>query len=251
MQNINVLWEGKLPLYCIRWNKRRLYEFKLPPKYDYKIQSCWNTHISENPKDYDGKLLFLDSFQFKDKKLYLNTSCIRFSTITFMEKTKIRVEKGIGVFGTQYLIYSPDKKYFLVGERALNLSYFPGATTIPGGILEIEDLSRTPNKALIRELNEEVSLPFHKDMFLNAILEGWNGISVTFLITINTLDSYHFKPNESIPADQDEWNNNLIWMSVAELKKHTQKQYLDGLIYYQSKLIEHSKNKKKRNLSLN
>ncbi len=77
-------------------------------------------------------------------------------------------------------------------------------------------------------------------MFLTAILDGFNGISVTFLITINTLDSYHFIPNESLPADQDEWNKDLVWMPVAELRNETEKQYLDGLIYYQSKVIENS-----------
>ncbi len=240
MQNINVLWEGVLPLDCIKWNKKRLYEFQLPSKYDSKVKSCWDTHIIENPNDYDGKVLFLDSFHFKDKNLNLNTSYIKFSTITFMEKNDIRVQKGIGVLGAQYLIFSPNKEYFLVGERALNLSYYPGATTFPGGILEIDDLNKSPKEALLRELNEEVNLPLKKDMFLTAILDGFNGISVTFLITINTLDSYHFIPNESLPADQDEWNKDLVWMPVAELRNETEKQYLDGLIYYQSKVIENS-----------
>lgn len=240
MQNINVLWEGELPLEFIKWNKKRLYKFQLPSKYESKIQTCWDTHIKENPKDYDGKVLFLDKFHIKDKILYLDTSCIRFSTITFMEKKNIRVQKGIGVLGAQYLILSPDKKYVLVGERALNLSYFPGATTIPGGILEIKDLSYSPKEALIRELKEEVTLPFKKDMFLNAILDGWNGISVTFLITINTIDSYHFIPHESIPADKDEWNHDLSWMSINKLNKKSQTQYLDGLIYFQSKVIKKS-----------
>jgi 8-oxo-dGTP pyrophosphatase MutT (NUDIX family) len=240
MENIDVLFEGELPLEYIKWNKKGLYEFQLPSKYHSKIKSYWDAHIKENPNDYDGKLLFLDSFHFKDKNLYLDTSSIRFSTIIFMEKKKIRVQKGIGVLGTQYLIFSPDGKYFLVGERALNVSYFPGATTLPGGILEIEDLSRSPNEALIRELKEEVSLPFQKDMVLTAILEGWNGISVTFLITIKTHQSYNFRPYESIPADKDEWNNDLMWIPNIELKKKTQTQFLDGLIYYQSKVIKNS-----------
>ncbi|MFX0006359.1 MAG: hypothetical protein ACFFA7_10305 [Promethearchaeota archaeon] len=240
MQNINILWEGELLLESIKWNKKKLYEFRLTSEYDSKIQSCWETHIKEKPNDYDGKLLFLDSFHFKNKNLYLNTSCIRFSTITFMEKNKMRVQKGIGVLGTQYLIYSPDGNYFLAGERALNLSYFPGATTIPGGILEIEDLNSPPNESLIRELYEEVSLPFQEDKILIAILEGWNGISVTFLLKIKIHNSYNFKPYESLSADKDEWNNGLSWMSVAELKKKTQTQFLDGLIYYKSKVMENS-----------
>jgi len=172
--------------------------------------------------------------------LYLDTSCIRFSTITFMEKNKIRVKKGIGVLGTQYLIFSPMEKYILVGERALNQSYFPGATTVPGGILEIEDLNKPPTQALIRELNEEVSLPFQKVMYLNAILEGWNGISVTFLIKIITHNSYNFSSYESLPADKDEWNKDLTWMSITELENETKIQFLDGLIYFQSKVIGNS-----------
>jgi 8-oxo-dGTP pyrophosphatase MutT (NUDIX family) len=240
MQNINVLWEGELPLGLIKWNKKRQNEFQLPPKYESKIQTCWNKHIIENPNDYDGKVLFLDNFYFKDKNLYLDTSCIKFSTIVFMEKNKIRVQRGIGVLGAQYLIFSPDKNCILIGERALNLSYFPGAITIPGGILELEDVSRSPKEALLRELKEEVSLPFQKDMFLNAVLDGWNGISVTFLITVKTLESYNYIPNKSIPADKDEWNDDLTWMPITELKNETQTQFLDGLIYYQSKIIKSS-----------
>ncbi len=65
-----------------------------------------------------------------------------------MVKNKIQVKKGIGMLGTQNLISSPNKKYILTGERSLSQSYFPGALTVPGGMLEFNDLN-IPQKKLL------------------------------------------------------------------------------------------------------
>jgi hypothetical protein len=37
MQNISILWEGELPLEFIKWNKKSVHEFKLPPKHDSEL----------------------------------------------------------------------------------------------------------------------------------------------------------------------------------------------------------------------
>ncbi len=240
MEHINILWAGELPLDNIRWNQIRPQEFQLSSKHDSKIRTCWDKHVKENPKDYNGTLIFLDDLHFKSNLLFLDTSYMKFSTATYMVKNEIRVKKGIGLLGTQYLVFSPNKQYFLVGERALSQSYFPGATTIPGGILEISDLDKSPNEALIRELNEEVNLSIKIETSLSAIIEGWNGTSVTFLISTTIRDSVNFNPDETIPAEQDEWKNGLRWLSHEELKQIPSNQLLDGLIYYQSKIFENS-----------
>ncbi|MFX1379169.1 MAG: NUDIX hydrolase [Promethearchaeota archaeon] len=240
MENINILWTGLLPLDNIRWNQVRHQEFQLSSEYNSKIRNCWDKHIKENPNDYDGTLIFLDNFHFKDRLLFLDSSYMKFSTATFMVKNKIRIKKGIGLLGTQYLIFSPKKRYFLVGERALSQPYFPGATTIPGGILEISDLNKPPKEALMREFHEEVELPIKLETFLNAILEGWNGTSVTFLISTTIDDTYDFNPEETIPAEKDEWKNDLRWLSHEKLKRIPTNQLLDGLIFYQSIIIKNS-----------
>ncbi|MFW9972050.1 MAG: NUDIX hydrolase [Candidatus Odinarchaeota archaeon] len=240
MQNINILWEGELKLDFIKWNKKKNNEFRLTSKYDSNIQTSWTQHIKENPNDYDGSLIFLDHFHFDNNLLYLDTSYIKFSTVMFMLKNNIRVENGIGVLGCQYLVFSPKKQYVLIGERSPSQSYFPGAITIPGGILEIDDLNKPPKKAFMRELNEEVNLPFKEELFLNAVLEGWNGTSVTFLISTIIHESYNFNPKKSVLAEEDEWKDNLFWISTEELKRISNKHFLDGLIYYQSKLLENS-----------
>ncbi len=88
---------------------------------------------------------------------------MKFSTVKYMEKHKIHVEKGFGVLGVQYLLMSPKKEFILVGKRSLSGSYFPGAITVPGGILEIDDLNKLPKEAFMREAHEEINLPIKSD----------------------------------------------------------------------------------------
>ncbi len=237
-QNFNILWEGELPLDSIKWNKKNIKEFQLPSEHLFEIKANWDIYIKENPNDYDGNLLFLDNYYFQDNHLFLDTSFMKFSTAIYMVKNKILVKKGIGVLGTQYLIFSPNKQYILVGERSLSQSYFPGALCGPGGMLELNDLNTSSKEALTRELYEEVSIPLKSKAFLKAILVGWNGVSVAFIISTKINEAYNFNPNEIIPAKEDEWEHNLKWQSVEELKSILINELLDGLIYYRSKIIK-------------
>ncbi|MFW9826052.1 MAG: NUDIX hydrolase [Candidatus Thorarchaeota archaeon] len=232
---LNVIWEGELPLGSIKWNENKNQEFQLSSYITPKIKSCWDDHLKENPNDYDGSLIFLEDFQFKDNHLFLDTSYIKFSTVTYMEKHKFHIEKGVGVLGVQYLLMSPKKEYILVGKRSLSGSYFPGAMTIPGGILEIDDLSKLPKEAFMREAYEEINLPIKPDGFLIAIIAGFNNISVTFLISINLIARYKFNPNQIIKAEENEWEGSLKWISIESLKSLKTHQLLDGLVYFRSK----------------
>ncbi|MFX1417998.1 MAG: NUDIX hydrolase [Promethearchaeota archaeon] len=233
----NILWEGELQLDRIKWNKKIFQEYRLSRKYNSRIRSNWEQHIRENPDNYDGNLMFLNNFHFKDNFFYLDTSCMKFSTAIYMIKYRIGIKKGIGVLSTQYLVFSQIKDYILIGERSLDQLYFPGVTTCPGGILEVDDLAKSPKEALMREAHEEINLPLQQDAYLSAILVGWNGVSVTFLITTFLSDSYSFSPDEIIHAEAEEWKDDLRWLSVDKLKRVPKNQLLDGLIYYQSKLF--------------
>ncbi|MFW9864482.1 MAG: NUDIX hydrolase [Candidatus Thorarchaeota archaeon] len=235
--SLQVKWDGELLLNYIKWNKISFQEFSLTPDNYPHIRKNWNNHLRENPNDYDGNLLFLDSFQYKNDYLQLNVSLIKFSTVIYMVKKKIPVNKGIGVCGTQYLVFSPNRKHILVGERSLTKTYFPGVTTCPGGLLESNDLAQKPEVSLLRELYEEVNLPFKSENMLIAILGGWNGVSVTFLISTVISESFNYNPNELIHAQHEEWEGNLRWHPIEELKKIHPDQMLDGLTYYKSKVM--------------
>ncbi len=82
--SFKILWEGKFPLDCINWNKKEFKEFQLSSRYVSEIKENWDNHIIENPNDYDGNLLFLDSFHFDNNRLYLNASFIKFSTVIYI-----------------------------------------------------------------------------------------------------------------------------------------------------------------------
>ncbi|MFX1374509.1 MAG: NUDIX hydrolase [Promethearchaeota archaeon] len=236
--SLKVLWKGILPLKCIKWNKKTFQEFHLPPKYNSKVHKNWLNHIKENPNDYDGTIVFLDNFRLKSKYLFLNVSLIKFSTVIYMVKNKIPVKKGIGLLSTQYLVFSPNKRYILVGERSLSQIYYPGFTACPGGMLEINDLDKSPETALIRELHEEVKLSFDSAAFLTEIIAGWNNVSVTFLISAVVSKSYDFNPIKTVSAEQDEWEGSLRWLSIEDLKTMKPNQLLDGLAYYKSKIMK-------------
>ncbi len=236
-KDLKAIWEGELPLDQIKWRNRSFKEFQLSNKHESKKKLNWDEHMKDYPNDYDGKLLFLDNFQFKDNYIYLDISFVKFSTIIFMVKNKIPVKKGIGMLGTQCLIFSPNKEFILVGERSLSQSYYPGAIVNVGGMLELDDLKKTPKEALMREAYEETQLNLKSDAFLKAILVGWNNVSVTFLISTTLSSIYNFNPDEEvIPADKNEFEGNLHWLSIQDLKKLQQGKYLDGLFYYKSKL---------------
>jgi 8-oxo-dGTP pyrophosphatase MutT (NUDIX family) len=234
--NFKCLWNGILPLNDVRWGKLTPNEYNLPEKYTNLIKKYWYDHLKKFPKDYDGKLLFLQNFYFKNEILYLDIGKISFSTVIFMASKGIRVQSGIGMLGVQCIIFSPDGNFILVGKRPKNVNYYPETMTIPGGMLETRDLSLKPNNALMREIYEEVKLPLKEEWKLISILNGWNGISVTFLLQTDLSKNYKFDPDEFIVAEKDEWLNNLYWISTKELREYKNNQLLDGLIYLKYKL---------------
>jgi 8-oxo-dGTP pyrophosphatase MutT (NUDIX family) len=234
--NFKCLWNGMLPLNGVKWGKLTSQEYNLPEKHTKLIKKYWYDHLKKFPEDYDGKLLFLQNFYFKNEILYLDIGKIRFSTVIFMASRGMRVQSGIGMLGVQCIIFSPDKNFILVGKRPRNVTYYPEIMTLPGGMLEIKDLSLKPNNALMREIYEEVKLPLKEECKLISILNGWNGISVTFLLQTDLSKNYKFDPDEFIVAEKDEWLNNLYWISTKELRECKNNQLLDGLIYLKYKL---------------
>ena len=203
-------------------------------KLNAKRKRAWLNHLKDNPEDYDGRLLYLYNFQIENNKMILNIGSIQFSTVIFMIKNKIPTNLGIGMMGVQCLIYSPCNHYVLIGKRSLTQTYYPGAYTIPGGMLEEKDLKEEPSQALMREIYEEVPIPLQNENYLNSILIGWNNVSTTFLLNAKINEFYEFNPTENINSDKKEWHDNLRWLSLDELKMLNSDQLLDGLLYLKS-----------------
>ena len=236
MREINIIWEGLLNLDLISWVITNYPEYKLKSDLDEKKKEYWDTRYKKYPNDYDGTLIYLYNFKFENERLILDVGTIKFSTVIYMAQHKLAVDKGIGMLGMQCLIFSLKKDYILVGERTLAQEYYPGALTIPGGMLEKEDLTTTPKVSLMREVYEEALLNYRKDYNLLAILTGWNDISVTFLLSVVMDDSTSFNPKRMIASDKFEWKNDLWWLSIQKLKNYPIENILDGLLYYRSKI---------------
>ncbi|MFX0077043.1 MAG: NUDIX hydrolase [Candidatus Hermodarchaeota archaeon] len=239
--NLNIEWQGNLPLENIKWGRMLCSEYLLPPELDEERKIYWKDHLKENPTDYDGNLLFLERFDYRNDELILDIGLISFSTVVFMARNKLSVDKGVGMLGIQCLIFSPCHNYILVGERPLSQPYYPGAITVPGGMLELEDIEMTPKEALLREIYEETPFQFHHSISLEAILSGWNNVSVTFLTSVTIMEDYNFDPSDIIKGDKKEWENNLRWLPIEELKSISPNKLLDGLLFYQKRIFEQNK----------
>jgi 8-oxo-dGTP pyrophosphatase MutT (NUDIX family) len=229
------LWEGNHPLEQMRWGDLDLKEYILPYSLDIKRKEAWQDHLIIRPSDYDGKLIYLYSFQFHGNQLELNVGFIRFSTVMFMIENKLSIQEGIGMLGVQYIISHPKQPFILVGRRSPSQPYYPHAITLPGGMLEVYDMEKAPSIALMREASEEVNLPFESIPQLTAILSGWNNVSVTFLISTTLNENFPIDPSERLKGD-DEWENGLFWLSKDQLTALKDDQLLDGLLYYKWKL---------------
>jgi 8-oxo-dGTP pyrophosphatase MutT (NUDIX family) len=236
MREIKIRWEGSLDLDYIRWGITNYPEYKLNSNLDEKRIYYWENHAKKFPNDYDGTLLYLYDFKIENEQLILGVGTIKFSTVIYMAQNKIAVDKGIGMLGMQCLVFSPRKDYILVGQRTMTQEYYPGALTIPGGMLEKDDLTTPPKDSLMREIYEEAPLNYQKCNQLLAILTGWNDISVTFLISVVMDESTEFFPEKKVKSDKCEWENDLWWLSIQNLKKYSDERVLDGLIYYKSKI---------------
>ena len=232
MPEIKVLWKGNLNLSNIVWGNSTLPEYKLDSKFDSEVSSFWEKYLRERPNDYDGTLLFLYDFEFNKSRLKLNMGTIKFSTIVFMDNFNLKVNKDLGMLGVQCLIFNSDQNLVLVGRRSRNQPDYPGALTLPGGMLELTDLNQDPRISFMREIEEEVDLKFENQVDLIAIISGWNGISITFLLS--TQVDLRVTAYQKLKGDKDEWDDGLEWMPIDDLIMTNQNEIaiLDGLQYY-------------------
>ena len=228
-----ILWEGRIPLSRIKWGHVSSQEYTLPQNLRAKRSEIWNDLKAKEPWTYDGKLLFLKEFHFKNNRLELDVGIIRFSTVVVTLQSRERFQHGLGVLGVQCMIFSPSRQYCLIGTRRRDQTYRPGHKAIPGGLLEEADLHFPPNLSLMREIYEETKLSFTEDVNLVAILREQNFLS-TILLEAHLKEEYEFYPNQRINGG-DEWEGNLRWINVSELRRMKPRALIEGLAYYHSK----------------
>ena len=165
----------------------------------------------------------------------MDVSIIRFSSVVVTFQSRERFYKGLGVLGVQCMVFSPSHQYCLMGIRRRDQSYRPGYKAIPGGLLEEADSHVPPKVSLLREINEETQLSFRGDVNLVAILRERNSLSTILLLEAHLSRNSRFSPYQQINGG-DEWEGNLKWTSLSELKKMPMKDLMEGLAYYHSKL---------------
>jgi 8-oxo-dGTP pyrophosphatase MutT (NUDIX family) len=234
--NFRVLWQGSLHLKNIHWDNPISTEYTHSGQFQKEIQEHWRKHKQKYPSDYNGVSLYLYSYEFRNSQLILKVGTVNFSTITYLYKHKIHVNQGLGLVGVQSLIFSPDKSHILIGKRSQNQDYFPGALTLPGGIMEVGDYMNSASESLMREIHEEVPLEFEPHRALFAILTGWNPVSMTFLLYNTVKLSSDFDYKEVISGDIKEWEGRLTWISMEQLKEMSYDNIINGLYYYKWKI---------------
>ncbi|MEJ2296566.1 MAG: hypothetical protein P8Y23_17605, partial [Candidatus Lokiarchaeota archaeon] len=126
MNSLEIFWEGTLSLDHVKWKNKNLSYCEYFREYEIAAKNDWNNHIKIYSHDYDGTLLFLESFHLDKDTLQLSISLIKFSMVNYLLKHNISLRRGYRAIGVQYLVFSPNQNYILVGERAHTQSYFPG-----------------------------------------------------------------------------------------------------------------------------
>ncbi|MHA2232427.1 MAG: hypothetical protein ACXAB4_08040, partial [Candidatus Hodarchaeales archaeon] len=154
----DVLWKGHLDLKRLTWEFDPSWTYELPPELEQSRANIWRQAKKDFPHIYDGKLLCLTSYLLEANEFKLSVGTIRFSQMMTHERRDIPIHDGYGSLGVQVAIFTADRRHLLVGERSRYSDYRPGWLAIPGGIFEVADVNGSINKAINREMSEEIKL---------------------------------------------------------------------------------------------
>ena len=226
-------WSGTCALEHVYFNNTDILEYQEKEMIKI-ITEIWEDFVKTYPESYDGKILFLNSFECETALdnpnqcyFFLNISFIRYSTLIGLIKLRKQVQ-FYGTIGTQVAIFDEGEKFILVGKRKLHQYYAPGLLTLPGGMLELDDVNN-PKKSLLRELHEEVEIKI-KNPTIIALLTEHTKYSIIFLIKA-TIDQ-SFDRNQIFKEKEDEFEGNkLHWIEKIQLSKINSDSLMEGLTY--------------------
>ena len=235
MVNTESLWEGKVGFddllislnpYC-----------QINNLDTSKVESVWSNYKERYPSSYNGNLVVLDSFECEEKfecgceLLTLYTSHIDYSSFITMIETKAPIQ-NYGILGTQCAIFSPDKKHILVGRRSKKQYYSPGLLTVPGGMVEQNDLQSPSNLRFLREIKEEVKISI-KNVKISTLLREHKHYSSILFLTAELDQS--FDETELFRGNSEWEGNKLFWLPIEELQKIPDDELMEGLTYLKKK----------------
>jgi ADP-ribose pyrophosphatase YjhB (NUDIX family) len=228
------IWSGKRPIADVIWTFLSEKKFQYSSKFIEKKNDYWRSFIREFPHVYDGNLLFLDEFSIEEKKLILITRSMRFSTLVYLNYKRIRLSESLGSIGFQIFIRDPNEEKFLLGKRAQFSDYKPGYYTIPGGMFEVDDCEDTVEKAILREVEEELSLCLDSStIYLTNILRELNDLGVVLLLecTLDDKISSNILEEEKLPANE-EWEEKYVyWYPYTSVSELDHSCLMEGLLY--------------------
>ncbi len=233
-----VYWSGFCSLENFCFNNAQIIEYQENELADF-IRNNWLKFIKTYPESYDGKLLFLNSFEQEQElceeencHLFFNISFIRYSTLVGLQHLQKPVQ-FYGVVGTQIAIFDELEQFILVGKRKFNQYYAPGLLTLPGGMLELED-AYNPKKSLLRELEEEIEIKI-KNPLVMALISDHTKYSAIILIQA-TINQQFDKNHVFIEKENEFEKNQLFWLDKNQLKKIDSAKLMEGLTYFKNQL---------------
>lgn len=227
-----VFWSGFCNLEHIIIQNANVSEFEIQNK---QIDSLWDSYRKNYPDSYDGKLLYLKSFEFEvhldetSTLLFLDIGYLRYSTLIGIQTLQLQTP-FYGIIGTQIAVFSPDEEYVLVGKRKLNQNYAPGLLTFPGGMLELSDLNLSSKEIFLRELVEEIDIQIKKPKLI-ALLSEHTNHSIIFLISAK-IDQTFSKDEVFLENENEFENNELYWLKITELKDFKTEELMEGLSFF-------------------
>lgn len=214
------------------------------PTYEEKhlqnqINSIWEDYKREYPESYNGTLVNLEAIEHEEElenrqcHLFFRISYMNYATLIGLMKLEMPIQH-YGALGTQIAIFDKSEQYILVGRRKLDQFYAPGLLTVPGGVLEKEDVFN-PKVLLLRELQEEVPIKVKEPKVIALLAEHTNYSTIIFMKAI--IDQ-SFSKDEIFTETENEFHKHeLYWLKTDILKEMRSEELMEGLTFIKDHLI--------------
>ncbi|MGY5854379.1 MAG: hypothetical protein RTU92_12500 [Candidatus Thorarchaeota archaeon] len=204
-------------------------EIELPPHLEAKREEIWSKTLTDYPDTYDGRLLVLRELKITSDNINLEVGYIRFSNLLTLHTLGESLDK-FGSLGMQALVFTPDKKYTLLGERAHDSMYCPLFLSSLGGHLEMIDTESTVEEGVMREVREEMKLEVADEKNLIALVGELHG-TVGVALVIELVSAEIIDVDKPVVGN-DEWRNHeLSWNPTEFLESIGPKLALDGVVF--------------------
>jgi len=229
MQGVQIYWRGEIPISKVVWQLSPHKEQFLSDSLERKRDEIWKIKVETYPDTYDGEILTLDDFHTSEDSISMQLGFMKFSRVLTLEEAGLRPQ-GYGTLGVQAILFSPDKKHILVGERSVDSMYCPLYHALPGGILEVTDSKGDFEAASLREIHEEVEVELNSEKEVVAILSELHGtVGVVVIITGTVTDVVDV--SESVKGNEEWSDNELSWVPVDGLGQFSSDNSLEGLLF--------------------